>query len=108
SDVAAPASKAFLRPPSSACPRVEIRNRRPGDRFVPAGRRREKRLKEVLIDLRIPRDERDRLPLVVIDGRIAWIPGVGRDERFRPRDGEPAWLAEWLVQPDGDLTDDKR
>ncbi|MEO1085811.1 MAG: tRNA lysidine(34) synthetase TilS, partial [Acidobacteriota bacterium] len=101
SDVAAPASTAFLRPPSSACRHVVIRNRRSGDRFLPPGRHREKRLKEVLIDLRIPRDERDRLPLVVIDDRIAWIPGVARDERFRPQAGEPTWLAELLTQPDG-------
>ncbi|MEM1177314.1 MAG: tRNA lysidine(34) synthetase TilS [Acidobacteriota bacterium] len=107
-EVADPASTVFLRPPSSAYRHVEIRNRRPGDRFHPAGRRRERRLKEVLIDRRIPRDQRDRLPLVVIDGSIAWVPTVGIDERFRPRDDEPAWLVELLPQPAGDLTDDKR
>ena len=79
--------------------RIEVRNRRPGDRLVPLGSRRQRRLKELLIDRRIPRRQRDRLPLLVIDGRIAWIPGVTIDERYRlkpPGPGNPrrAWIAE--------------
>lgn len=106
--IADQAVAAYLRPPSSECRHVEIRNRRPGDRLTPAGRHRERRLKELLIDQRIPRDQRDRLPLVVIGGRVAWIPGIALDEHFRARDGEPAWLVELLTHPAGDLIDDKR
>lgn len=55
---------------------VVIRNRRPGDRLQPLGHQRTRRLKELLIDHRIPRWRRDRLPLLVVDGLIAWVPGV--------------------------------
>ncbi len=62
---------------------VVVRNRRPGDRIQPLGSSGRRRLKDLLIDRRIPRSERDRLPLLVIDGEIAWVPGVTIGERFR-------------------------
>jgi tRNA(Ile)-lysidine synthase len=72
---------------------VEVRNRRPGDRVHPLGAPGERKLKDVLVDRRIPRAERDRLPLLCFDGRIAWVPGVTIDERFRlPGDGG-VWVA---------------
>jgi len=86
--------------------RVEIRNRRPGDRIRPLGSPGSRRLKEVLIDRRVPRDRRERLPLLVVGGRIAWVPGVTIDHRFRLRgDDDPdserdatVWVAE-IFQP---------
>lgn len=68
--------------------RVEIRNRRPGDRLRPLGSSGARRLKEVLIDRRVPRERRDRLPLLVVNGRIAWVPGVTVDHRFRLPNGD--------------------
>jgi hypothetical protein len=53
-------------------------------------------LKELLIDRRIPSRERDRLPLVELDGRLAWVPGVAIDEAFRLRDETECWVAEWI------------
>ncbi|NJL28072.1 MAG: tRNA lysidine(34) synthetase TilS [Thermoanaerobaculia bacterium] len=71
-----------------------VRNRRPGDRIRPLGGPR-RRLKDLLIEKRIPRQERDRLPLLVIDGEIAWVPGVTMGERFRLEPGaKQAWVAE--------------
>lgn len=78
---------------------VEIRNRRPGDRLRPLGAPGRRRLKEVLIDRRIPRERRDHLPLLVVDGAIAWVPGVTLGERFRLREGSPVWTAEILPLP---------
>lgn len=79
--------------------RAEVRNRRPGDRLHPLGAPGRRKLKDVLIDRRVPRPERDRLPLLCVDGRIAWVPGVTVDEAFRlpegsERDGGEAWTAE--------------
>ncbi len=76
---------------------VTVRGRRPGDRLRPLGAPGERRLKEVLIDRRVPRAERDRLPLLCLGeggGRVAWVPGVTIDERFRlAPDAAEAWLA---------------
>ena len=65
---------------------VTVRSRRPGDRLRPLGAPGERRLKEVLIDRRVPRGERDRLPLLCLGAggrRVAWVPGVTIDERYR-------------------------
>ena len=68
---------------------VTVRNRRPGDRLVPPGHRTEVRLKEILIDRKVPRSQRDSLPILCARGNIAWVAGVVTDERFRAR--APAW-----------------
>lgn len=72
-----------------------VRSRRPGDRLQPLGMSGTRRLKDVLIDRKIPREGRDRLPLVCIDGEIACVPGVVVDDRFRLRaSAERAWVVE--------------
>ncbi|HEY3191116.1 MAG TPA: tRNA lysidine(34) synthetase TilS, partial [Solirubrobacteraceae bacterium] len=60
--------------------RLIVRARRPGDRFAPFGGKGERRLKTFLIDEKIPRWERARLPLVEADGRILWVGGVRRGD----------------------------
>lgn len=74
--------------------RVTVRNRRPGDRIRPLGAGGRRKLKELLIDRRVPRRERDRLPLICVEERIAWVPGVTIDQRFRIAGEKTAWLAQ--------------
>lgn len=77
--------------------RVEVRNRRPGDRLRPLGAPGTRKLKDVLIDARVPRPDRDRVPLLLVDGRIAWVPGVTVDQSFRLAAGRgEAWTAEMI------------
>ena len=54
---------------------VTVRTRLPGDRFQPAGMRGEKKLQDFFVDEKVPRAWRDRVPLVVARGRIAWVVG---------------------------------
>jgi tRNA(Ile)-lysidine synthase len=63
-------------------PPFSLRYRRPGDRFVPFGSK-EKKLKEVLIDDKIPERVRSRLPLFCDSEGILWILGNRRAERAR-------------------------
>jgi tRNA(Ile)-lysidine synthase len=56
-----------------------VRARRPGDRFTPFGGG-ERRLKSFLIEEKIPRWERARVPIVEADGRIVWVAGLRRGE----------------------------
>jgi len=84
---------------------VTVRSRRPGDRLRPLGALGERRLKEVLIDRRVLRGERDRLPLLCLGAggrRVAWVPGVTIDERYRlgaaaATEAGVAWVA--AVEP---------
>lgn len=57
---------------------LALRTRRPGDRFRPKGGPGSKKLKSWLIDRKVPREERDRL-LVVVDaqGEILFLPDLG-------------------------------
>lgn len=92
--------RAALRLPESAPRGLEVRNRRPGDRLRPLGAPGMRRLKEVLIDRKVARAERDRIPLLIVDGRIAWVPGITIDDAFRLADpvgnaGSDCWVAEW-------------
>jgi tRNA(Ile)-lysidine synthase len=73
---------------------VVVRSRRPGDRVQPLGAPGRRRLKDILIDHHVPRRERDRLPLLVVAGRVAWVPGVTVDESCRLTDEPRPWVAE--------------
>lgn len=72
--------------PDGAAPHFVVRNRRPGDRFQPLGMRNSKKLKDFLIDRKIARGARDRLPLLLWNGEIVWIAGVEISERFKVTD----------------------
>jgi tRNA(Ile)-lysidine synthetase-like protein len=76
--------------------RATVRNRRPGDRLRPLGAPGARKLKALLIDRQVPPDGRDRLPLVELDGRLAWVPGVAIDDAFRLTDEAECWVAELL------------
>jgi len=62
---------------------LEVRNRRPGDKYRPLGLRGEKKLKELLRERKIPREERDWLPVFVSGGQIVWVPGLPVAENFK-------------------------
>jgi tRNA(Ile)-lysidine synthase len=66
---------------------LAVRSRRPGDRFRPLGAPGGRKLQDFLVDRKVPRDDRDLLPLVV-DGRdrIVWVVGHAVAEEFRVTD----------------------
>ncbi len=65
-----------------------IRGRREGDYFYPAGMKGRKKLKEFLIDHKIPRADRDKIPILINKNNdILWIIGLRMDERFRAKEG---------------------
>lgn len=53
---------------------LHLRNRQPGDRFMPLGMAgKSQKLKETLINARIPAALRDELPILTVNHEIAWI-----------------------------------
>jgi len=81
---------------------LTVRWRQPGDRFQPLGMASEKRLQDFLVDARVPRATRARLPLVVAGGRIAWVVGqrIAEWARVRPETGAVLHLTFEPVRPD--------
>jgi tRNA(Ile)-lysidine synthase len=64
---------------------LAVRNRRAGDRVkAPAGSRK---LQDLLVDRKVPRAERDRIPIVVdATGHIVWVAGHAVDWDFQVSD----------------------
>jgi len=59
-----------------------VRFRKEGDRFLPFGMKREKKLKDVFIDLKIPKNMRNSIPLLVFGDKILWIVGYKRSAYY--------------------------
>ncbi len=60
-----------------------VRPWRRGDRMAPIGAGGSKTLADLFTDRRLPRARRGTIPVVECGGRVAWVPGIAADERFR-------------------------
>ncbi len=63
-------------------PTFLIRNRKKGDRFIPFKHKKGKKLKDIMIDLKINRNMRDIIPLLVYKNKILWIVGYKRSNYY--------------------------
>ena len=63
--------------------RIEVRTWRPGDRIRPLGMNGTKTLADLFADRGVPRSVRPTLPIVTVDGEVAWVAGVSVSEDFR-------------------------
>lgn len=62
---------------------IFVRPRQAGDRMTCFGLNGSKKIKELMIEAKIPRSQRDQYPIVVMDDRIIWVPGIRRSD-FAP------------------------
>lgn len=63
---------------------LTVRNRRPGDRIKPIGAPGRRKVQDLLVDLKVPRAERDLVPVIVDEnGRLVWVVGVAMADEFR-------------------------
>lgn len=63
-----------------------VRGRQPGDVFQPLGMGQAKKLQDFFVDAKVPRDERDAIPIVVSPEQIVWVAGHRIDERVKVDD----------------------
>jgi tRNA(Ile)-lysidine synthase len=77
--------------------RVEVRFRLGGERCVPLGLTQHRSLKKLFQEWAIPPWQRDRIPLIYLDGRLAVIPGRMICEPFAAEPGVPAVSPRWSV-----------
>lgn len=63
--------------------RLVIRKRRNGDKMLPLGMKGNKKVKDIFMDLKIPVDERDRIPVLCFDNEIAWLVAHKVSEKFK-------------------------
>jgi tRNA(Ile)-lysidine synthase len=62
---------------------LEVRTWRDGDRIRPLGMRGTKTLQDLFTDCHVPRSMRGTLPIVTVDGEVAWVAGVAVSDDFR-------------------------
>lgn len=62
---------------------LRVRSWRNGDFFVPIGMKHHKKVSDLLVDLKISRAEKERIPVIESEGKIIWIAGLRLDDRFK-------------------------
>lgn len=71
---------------------ISLRTRKPGDYFRPEGGRGRKKLKGFFIDEKIPREIRDKIPLVVCGNEVLWVLGYKKATwEFKDKSYENFW-----------------
>lgn len=62
---------------------LSVRTFETGDRFVPLGMSHEKKLKDFFIGIKLPKEKRRHIPLLLSDHDIIWIVGYRIDDRYK-------------------------
>jgi tRNA(Ile)-lysidine synthase len=78
---------------------VRLGFRRPGLTMRPLGGRGTRKLQDIFVDARVPREERDTWPLVFAGDRLAWVPGVAVDADHAGTRGQPALHVSVIPAP---------
>ena len=65
---------------------ITIRNRKNWDKFIPFGMKGTKKLKDLFIDLKVKKGERNKIPLICFGEDIAWIVGYRVSDKFKITD----------------------
>lgn len=68
--------------------KLKIRSRNDGDRMIPIGMISEKKVKDILINEKVPKEKRDTIPLVLHNEEIVWIAGIKGNEKYKNSDYE--------------------
>ncbi|AKN33023.1 PP-loop domain protein [Clostridium carboxidivorans P7] len=63
--------------------KITIRHRKEGDKFIPLGMGGSKKLKDFFMDEKVAKDQRDYIPIICFDDKIAWIVGYRVSELFK-------------------------
>ena len=66
--------------------KLKIRSRNDGDRMIPIGMISEKKVKDILINEKVPKEKRDTIPLVLYNEEIVWIAGIKGNEKYKNSD----------------------
>ncbi|WP_066500790.1 tRNA lysidine(34) synthetase TilS [Abyssisolibacter fermentans] len=78
-----------------------IRNRKPGDKFVPFGMKGSKKLKDYFIDNKIPREERDNIPIIEDEKNIIWVVGYRLSDLYKvDKNTKKVILIQYITKED--------
>jgi len=80
---------------------LTVRQRKQGDRFQPLGMSQPKELAEFMIDAKIPRAWRSRIPLVCSPEHIVWVAGYRISDKARVTENTKKVLQLEIIQDAG-------
>ena len=63
--------------------KIILRNRKEGDKIKPLGMGSYKKVKDIFINEKIPKEKRDEIPLLIKNDEIIWIAGIKKSEVFQ-------------------------
>lgn len=76
-----------------------IRGRQPGDRIQPLGMQGSMKVSDLMINRKIPHLARERWPLLVSAGEVAWVPGLHLGHPFRVTEDTERVLRMQVLPP---------
>ena len=62
---------------------ISLRYRKDGDKFTPLGMLGNKKINDLFIDLKIPKAQRNEIPLICFGDDIGWVVGYRVSEKFK-------------------------
>lgn len=65
---------------------LAVRTRKDGDRIIPVGMRSAKKVKDILINEKVPKEMREKVPVVTYNDEIVWIAGVKGSDKYKNSD----------------------
>lgn len=71
---------------------ITIRTRKNGDTMIPFGMTGRKKIKDILINNKIPKDKRDLIPLILFNDEIVWISGIRSSNLYKIKKGNKKLL----------------
>lgn len=79
---------------------LRVRGWYPGDRIRPLGMSGERKLQDLFVDEKIPRMQRDNIPLIVSDDNIVWVAGLRVNDDYRVESETLRILHLWAQNDD--------
>lgn len=62
---------------------IVIRKRKDGDKMIPLGMKGTKKIKDIFIDAKVPKEQRDYIPIIEFDNNIAWLTGIKVSDEYK-------------------------
>lgn len=70
-----------------------VRNWRPGDRIRPLGMHGRKKVQDIFVDGKIPREARHRIPLIADEQKVVWVAGLVMSEEVKITEATQEFLS---------------
>jgi len=86
---------------------LKVRGFKPGDWFIPFGMKGRKKLQDFFVDLKVPKLEREKIPLVLSGDNIVWVAGYRLDQRFKVDTGTKVFLRLSLKNLEGPFPEER-